>query len=369
MRRAAVLALGLALVAGAPAPAGDRLRAADLKLIGVLEPAKDLSIDGAPFGGVSGIDYDRSTGAWLMVSDDRSDKAPARFYTARLDYGAEGVRGLRLERVTSLRREDGSTFPGTAGGEGERADAEALRLDPLTGQIVWSSEGDPDRGFDPAVRRMDRRGAFLGRVPPPPGFGFDPGGRSGARPNKTIEGLSFSTDGRVLWMAMEAPLIQDGPVSTASAGGLARIAKLDRDGRVLAQYAYRLDPVQAASVGRSDNGISEILAADDDQLLVLERSGVEAATGRFAYHCRLYAVDVRDAQNVTGRASLDPGAVKPLAKRLLINFDRLAGAPTANLEAMAWGPPLADGARTLVLAADDNFRAEERGLFVVLRVR
>jgi len=300
-----------------------------LKLLASFEVPQGTAVDGAPFGGISGVDYDRRTGEWLMISDDRSDKAPARVFVGRLD-----AKGLTVTRQVPLRREDGSTFPSTAG-IGERADAEALRIDPLNGDLVWSTEGDAQRGFDPAVRRMDREGRARGAIPTP--FRFS----QGARPNLTLEGLSFSPDGRWLWLSMEAPLVQDGPVSTVAAGGLTRITKLDRQGKVTARYAYRLDPIQAAPAGRGDNGISEILALDDHRLLVLERSGVEDADGRFAYHCRLYVVDTREA-------------VRPLTKQLVLNFDRLAGVPTANLEAMAWGPSR-DGRRTLVLMSDDNF--------------
>jgi len=282
-----------------------------LKLLASFEVPQGTAVDGAPFGGISGIDYDRRTGEWLMISDDRSDKAG--FFVGRLD-----DKGLRLTRHVRLRLE-----------AGERPDAEALRIDPLNGDLVWSTEGDAQRGFDPAVRSMDREGAAKGTIPTP--FSF----KDGARPNLTLEGLSFSPDGRWLWVSMEAPRVQDGPVSTVAAGGVTRIAKLDRQGKTVAQYAYRLDPIQAAPARRGDNGISEILALDDHRLLVLERSGVEDAQGRFAYHCRLYVVDTREAV---------------LTKRLVVNFDRL-GVPTANLEAMAWGP----GRRTLVLMSDDNF--------------
>lgn len=298
-----------------------------LKLLASFEVPQGTAVDGAPFGGISGIDYDRRTGEWLMISDDRSGKAPARFFVGRLE-----AKGLRLNRQVPLRREDGSTFPGGPT-PGERADAEALRIDPLTNDLVWSTEGDAPRGFDPAVRRMARDGAAKGTIPTPPEFRF--GNGHGARPNLTFEGLAFSTDGRWLWLAMEAPLTEDGPVSSVAAGGVTRITKLDRQGRVAARYTYRLDPIQAATRKRSDNGISEILALDDHRLLVLERSGVEDDAGRFVYHCRLYVVDTREAV---------------LTKRLLANFDRL-GAPRANLEAMAWGP----GRRTLVLMSDDNF--------------
>lgn len=337
----------------------------DLRLVGALEVPKTLSVDGAPFGGISGVDYDRRTGEWLMISDDRSDKAPARSYVGRLDYDAHAVRGLKLERQVPLRREDGSTFP-SAKGVGERADAEALRLDPLTGDLVWSTEGDSPRGFDPAIRRMDRSGAFKGQIPTPPMFRFDPGKARGARVNMTFEGLGFSPDGRWLWLSMEAPLIQDGPVSSVAAGALTRITRLDRQGKVAAQYAYPLDPIQAAPAKRGDNGVSEILPIDDHRLLVLERSGVENAQGRFIFHCRLYVVDVRGAQDVATRESLQ--GARALTKRLLVNFDRLPGVATTNLEAMAWGPDIG-GARSLVILADDNFDADTPGEIIVFAAK
>ena len=340
--------------------------ALSLKLVGTLEVPKTLTVDGTPFGGISGVDYDQRSNEWLMISDDRSDKAPARFFVGRLDYDAHGVKGLQLTRQVSLRRDDGSTFPATASPVGERADGEALRIDPRSSDLVWATEGDSARGFDPAVRRMARDGTPKGAIPTPPAFRFDPAKTRGARPNLTFEGLSFSPDGRWLWLSMEAPLIQDGPVSSVAAGGVIRITRLDRSGHVAAQYAYRLDPIQAAPARRGDNGISEILALDGHQLLVLERSGVEDARGRFSYHCRLYIVDVRSGEDVANRASLSAAPARGLAKRLLVNFDRIPGA-AANLEAMAWGPLIA-GRRTLALFADDNFTAGEMQRVVVFAV-
>jgi len=341
-----------------------------LRLIGTYQAPKGLSVDGALFGGVSGIDYDPRSGAWLMISDDRSDKAPARFYVARLDYDKAAVRGLTLARAAPLRRDDGSTFSPTASTEGERADAEAIRLDPLTGTLIWSSEGDRQRGLDPTLRRMALDGQPQGTIPLPRGLRFDPSGASGARSNLTLEGLSFTPDGRALWVSMEGPLVQDGPVASVQAGAWVRLTRLDRLGGVRGQYAYRLDPIQAAPAAgrRADNGVSEVLAVDQHRLLVLERSGVETAEGRFIYHCRLYLVDTRGARTVP-EAGFIARPPRGLEKRLLINFDRLPGVGPSNLEAMAWGPPLAGGERTLVLASDDNFDPTTPGVILVFAVR
>jgi len=362
MRLVAALWLCLALVGPARA-------APQLSLIGTYEAPKGLSVDGALFGGVSGLDYDPRSGAWLMISDDRSDKAPARFYVARLDYDDKAVRGLTLTRAVPLRREDGSPFPAAGSTGGERADAEAIRLDPLTGTLIWSSEGDRQRGFDPTLRRMTLDGRTLGGIPLPRALRFDPSGASGARPNLTLEGLSFTPDGRSLWVSMESPLVQDGPLASVRAGAWVRLTRLDRLGGVRGQYAYRLDPIQAAPAAgkRADNGVSEILALDQHRLLVLERSGVETDEGRFAYHCRLYLVDTRGAQTVS-EAGFIAKPPRALEKQLLVNFDRLSGASPSNLEAMAWGPSLAGGERTLVLASDDNFDPATPGVILVFAV-
>lgn len=358
VRLAALAWLGLAL-------AGQLESAPRLDLIGAYEAPKDLSAAGAPFGGISGIDYDRQRGVWLMISDDRSDRAPARFHVGRLDYDAESIRGLTIERSTALRREDGSTFPSSQAEEGERVDAEAIRLDPLTSDLVWSSEGDFPHGHGPSLRRMTLEGAPMGGIPLPPAFAFDRSGLSGARPNLTVEGLTFAPDGRSLWVSMEAPLIQDGPVASVRTGAPVRLIRMDRQGVVLAEYAYQLDPIQAAPAAglRADNGLSEILAIDDHRLLMLERSGVETAKGQFVYHCRLYLVDTRRG------GTPSEASPRALEKQLLINFDRLQGVGPANLEAMAWGPSLASGERTLVLVSDDNFDPGSPTRILVFAVR
>lgn len=361
--RAARLAAALCLLTAAPAAAQAQ---PEIRLLG----ASDVRPPSEAFGGISGADYDRETGAWLLIADDRSDAAPARVYVARLGYDSQGVQGLRILRQIALRQANGSTYPASASPTGERIDAEALRIDPHSEEILFATEGDAPRDISPAIRRIDREGVWRGVLPTPIQFGFDPTGANGLRPNLNLEGLSVSPNGRFLWLATEAPLIQDGPVSTAVEGGLVRISRLDRRGRLRSQYAYRLDPIRKPGFGRSDNGLSEILALDARRLLVLERSGAEDSEGHFAFDCRLYLVDLRGAADVSRRHSLaDERIVRPLRKRLLVDFTRLAGVRQTNLEAMGWGAPLATGERALVLFSDNNFAPGELTQVVVLAVR
>ena len=61
-------------------------------------------------------------------------------------------------------------------------------------------------------------------------------------------------------------------------------------------------------------------------------------------------------------------------KRLLLDLAAVPGfteelAVMDNFEGMALGPPLADGGRTLILVADDNFSARQRTMFLLFRMR
>lgn len=312
-------------------------------------------------GGISGMDYDAARRQWILLSDDRSDHAPARAYLARIDVDAAGLHAVTVTAVVPLLTREGIVYPNARQG-GEVADPEALRIDPASGDWVWSSEGDPDRRLGPFVRVSDRAGRFVREWALPANLSFalaaDAGDR-GPRPNLTIEGLAFAPNGRSLWVAMEAPLLQDGPVPTTEAGGWARISHIDREGKVLGQYAYPLSPVPSAPTGgrmRADNGISEIAMTDAGTLLVIERSGREVGDDMmFRYTARLYEATAAQATDVQHHASLQGREPAPMSKRLVIDLSQAGLGSIDNIEAMAWGPQLPNGHQTLVLMSDDNF--------------
>ena len=337
-----------------------------VSLLKACETPKDIEFQGGGYGGISGIDYHPRSGRWAFISDDKSERGPSHVFLGRLDVRPGRPCGPKLERMIPLRREDGKTFPDRKAGT-EAADGESVRFDPWSSDLVWATEGDFDHGYPPAVRRMRIDGTPIERLVAPDALTFHGGGLIGARKNATVEGLGWSVGGRSMWLSMEWPLAQDGPIPSVKEGGLTRLTRLDRAGKVLAQYAYRVDPVQVASpVGVNDNGISEILTLDDRRLLVLERSAEKGRDGRYSYHIRLYVADVAKAQDVSKVESLAVTPVRPVDKRLLLNFDGL-GVRIDNLEAMAWGPRLRDGTRTLVLASDDNYDANQINQILVLR--
>ena len=350
-----------ALLAASPAATAERV-----SLLKACETPKDIVFQGGGYGGISGIDYDPRTRLWAFISDDKSEHGPSHFFLGKLDVRPGKACGPALTKMVPLRREDGQAFPDRKAGT-EAADGESIRFDPLNAELVWSTEGDFDHAHPAAIRRMKADGTPVERYGVPDALTFHDGGKTGARKNATTEGISWSADGRSLWVSMEQPLVQDGPIPSVAEGGLTRLSRLDRSGKLIAQYAYRIDPVQVASpVGVGDNGVSEILALDDHRLLVLERSGIKEADGRYSYHIRLYLADVAKAQDVAKAGSLLATPMKAVDKRLLLNFDTL-GIRIDNLEAMAWGPRQSDGARTLVLASDDNYDARQVNQILVLR--
>lgn len=350
-----------ALLLATPATAAPRVA-----LVKACETPKGIDFQGGGYGGISGIDYDPRTRLWALISDDKSEHGPSHFFLGRLDVRPDQPCGPELIKMVPLRREDGQTFPDRKAGT-EAADGESIRFDPLGADLVWSTEGDFDHGYPPAIRRIKVDGTPVARETAPDALAFHADGATGARKNATTEGISWSADGRSLWVSMEWPLVQDGPIPSVAQGGLTRLSRLDRSGRLVAQYAYRIDPVQEASpVGVGDNGVSEILTLDDHRLLVLERSGVKQADGRYSYHIRLYVADVAGAEDVSRLDSLRASPVRAVSKRLLLNFDSL-GIRIDNLEAMAWGPRQRDGARTLVLASDDNYDVKQINQILVLR--
>lgn len=329
---------------------------ATLRLIGVGEIARDGGPGGAPVDGVSGVDYDPRTRRWYLISDDRSEHAAARFWTANIDYELGRAPIATQLDVFALHLENGQTFPEPGHGI-EASDAESARVDPLSGELVWSSEGDARDGFGPAVRRMTAKGWPVARLNLPAMFRFDPEARSGPRSNLSIEGLTFTNRGRVLWFSMEAPLIQDGPVALRDAGATVRFTALDRrSGTLLHQYAYHLEPIGPAPPDRlADNGVSEILAVDASHFLVIERSGVQQDDKEFRFRPRLYCASTRHATAVGGLASLRDAPVQPMAKRLLFDFTAIAMPRIDNVEGMTWGPSLANGHRSLLFVTDNDF--------------
>ncbi|MDR7302037.1 esterase-like activity of phytase family protein [Haloactinomyces albus] len=338
-----------------------------VRLLGATALPHGLRYDGTTVGGLSGIDYDPRSGNWVLISDDRSRKQPARFYTADIDMGAGDI-GIELTDTVPLRRPDGTVYPPS--GTGGSVDPEAIRFDPRSQDLWWSSEGErAEHRRDPAILRTERDGSFAGRLPLASNLRMRE--HTGPRRNETLEGLTFAAGGSLVVGSMEGPLIQDGAAPTAEHGALGRITVQNRSGQVLSQYAYPMDPVFASPPkgGSANNGVSEILAVNRGnpfRYLVLERSYVSGVGNSI----RIHRIDTRGADDVRAVDSLRGTEVQPVRKELLVDLSEFEGLSTIdNIEGMTWGPRLPSGERTLVLVSDDNFSASQTTQIIALAVR
>jgi hypothetical protein len=367
LRSLPIAALSFALAF--PAAAQSTAEIGGLRFIGAVTVPNDQTVDGTLVGGLSGIDYDPATDLWYLISDDKSDKNPARFYIAKLSFEKAHLASVEIEHAVTLLQDTGQPYPNATTG-GDVPDPESIRRDPESGNLWWTSEGDRKLGASPFLRASTPDGKAADWFITPEIFRMDETQEIGPRHNNAFEGLSFAPDGKSVWLAMESALYQDGPLATPSAGTITRLTRLDRDGNVLAQYAYPLDQIQAVPTGKNgDNGVSEILALDDRRALVLERSGVEGADGIWKTYIRIYAIDTTGASDIAAVPSLANANYIPVTKHLVIDLAKTAEVGRVdNIEGMSWGPTLADGKRSLVLVSDNNFNPAQITQFLAFEV-
>ena len=241
------------------------------------------------------------------------------------------------------------------------ADPESVRFGPVTGNLVWLSEGGrtltstPTRNINPFVREIRPDGMHVREYTLPAMFQLS-ATDVGPRGNLVFEGLTFTPDKSRAVVITKGPLFQDGALPTPSTGAVSRITVSDRaSGVANAQYAYPIERVQATPVPADQftvNGPTEILAVTDTRFQVLERSFSVGVTGN---QVRLYEIDISKASNVLGIAALAGASYTPVTKRLALDFETLKTqlCGIANLEGMTFGPRLVNG-RQLLVVADDN---------------
>lgn len=359
-------------------------RVGSLKLIGQQVMPRRGEFQGTVVGGLSGIDYDAVNDRYVLVSDDRTatDSAqPPRMYTARLDFDAQRFTSVRMLSTFSMKQPDGATYPKVP--DLLTPDPEAVRLDPVSGNYLWTSEGErtpatattAQRLIDPFIREITADGAHVREYALPAMFRMSAAER-GPRSNLVFEGLTVTPDRTRTVVLAEGPRYEDGPAPTPTAGAVSRITVFDRaTGTAQAQYAYPVERVQAEPVPAGQfavSGATEILAITDTRFLVLERSFSVGVVGN---QVRLYEIDVSRATDVSNTPALAGAGYAPVTKRLVLDFETLKASlgGIANLEGMTFGPRLSNGHDSLVVVADDNFPTADsptdRNQFLVFDVQ
>lgn len=355
--RAVVLVVGVLLTAAA-SPGQPALR-----FIGEVVLPTGIRFAATEVGGLSGIDYDRDSDTFLVISDDRSRRGPARFYRIAIDLadGRLDDGDLRLVAVTALLGPDGEAYgPGAV-------DPEAIRQHPSGRYLYWASEGDPRSGLGPQLVESDADGRHV-RLFALPVY-YEPGDDAGVRQNRAFESLALAPHGERLWVALENALRQDGPRADLERGSPVRVLQFDRvTGRPLAETVYLTEPVPHDSLPllrAPTNGLVELLAIDDGRLLAMER----AFAAGYGVTVRLFETRLDGADDVLGRPGLESAVdLRMMPKRLLLDLGDI-GVQLDNLEGMTWGPTLPNGARSLILVSDNNFNGSQFTQFLAFEWR
>ncbi|MEG3958167.1 esterase-like activity of phytase family protein [Microcoleus sp. herbarium2] len=305
---------------------------------------------GTEIGGLSGISYDAEKQVYYAISDDRSSKSPARFYTLKINLqsGKLEKEQINFTGVTTLLDENGKAFP-------------ELSLDPegiaFTGNSVFvSSEGDVDRQINPFIKEFSLDGKLLKTLAIPELFLPDDKGTKGIRNNLSFESLTLTPERKYLFTATENALVQDGAVASLETGSPCRILRYDAvSGNPEASFLYITEPLPAGAnpVGKlTSNGLVDLLAIDDNRLLSLERA-FSLETG---VTVKLFEISLEKGDRIEALESLKSrlSEVSPAQKRLLLDLETLK-IPLDNIEGLTFGPALADASRGLILVSDNNF--------------
>jgi hypothetical protein len=315
----------------------------------------DLADRKVPLGGLSGLSFETACGLFYAVADDRGDLAPPRVYVLALK--GDEWRPRSIEVVT-LRDRSGQPFDRGV------LDAEGVALAP-DGRLWVSTEGITHLNVPPRILGFRLDGTLIDELEVP--AHYRQGDGTGGRSNHGFEGLTIAPGGSTIIAAVEAPLIQDGPIADLDRGATTRLVIFDvAAGRAVAERAYRVEPVPDRPVPETayrSTGVSEILALDEHRILVMERS-FSAGVGN---RVRLFLADLGTGDDVTGFESLPPDVVT--VEKLLVADLADLGVDPDNLEGMTFGPPTPDGRPTLVLIADNNFQPSvQRNQLLVLAV-
>ncbi|PZU96416.1 MAG: endonuclease/exonuclease/phosphatase [Pseudanabaena sp.] len=334
------------------------------------------SFENTPVGGLSGLAYDRFENVFYAVSDDRSEFAPARFYTLKLKFDPERPQLDEVEviGVDILKDKNGNTYP-----QGE-VDPEGIAL---TGDrtVLIASEGVTSRQIAPFIDEFDLlTGKRLRSLPIPSRYLFESDQKSsrigkteikpepqGVRDNLGFESLTVVRDSqgdpyRVFAITEEA-LSQDtqADVQQPSESRFLHYLVGNISPLIIAEHRY---PVEAIAPPVNQRGVNEIIAIDrGGHFLTLERSN-----GENGLSAKIWQIFTGDANDTSAIKSFRTAPnVRSIRKKLVLDLADL-GIKLDNLEGMAIGPKLADGSQSLILVSDDNFSNNQFTQFLLFRL-
>ncbi|GAB4304512.1 MAG: esterase-like activity of phytase family protein [Oscillatoriaceae cyanobacterium] len=360
-RQIALILCGLLLVTAlSNAALGRKItNISSLEFLGVTSLPHGFLFDNTEVGGLSGITYHARANLYYIISDDRSQKAPARFYTLAIDTPNFTV---NPQQVKFILNENGKPFPPNT------IDPESIAITP-DGTILIASEGDITTNSPPFIAAFSPDGKWQKSLPIP--TKFLPSPTSGIRNNLSFESLTITPNGEFLFTATENAILQDGATADIRRGSPCRMIKYHlASGNPTAEFLYITEPVAAPphpANGFQTNGLVELLAIDETRILSLERSFSENVGNTI----RIFEISLSNATDISDIYSLntaDATAIKPVTKRLIFNSQNQGFQPD-NIEGFTFGAPNSSGQNILILISDNNFSSQQTTQVVFLAIK
>ncbi|AFZ02267.1 esterase-like activity of phytase family protein [Calothrix sp. PCC 6303] len=316
-------------------------------------------------GGLSGITYDASNQVYYAISDDRGDKAPARFYTLKIDLSKGKLQqgGVVPVGVTLLLDAQGKNFASTT------TDTEGIALT-QKGDIYVSSEGDVGKSINPFIKEFTlASGKEVKTLPVPEKF-LPTSSKRGIRNNLGFESLTVTPDHQFLYTATENALVQDGSEAKPNTSSPCRILQYNlATNQAEKEFLYPTEaaPATIKIINKYANGLPDLVALDNQgNLLSLER----AFTG-FGFSVKLFKVSLEgatDIRNIDSLLATDIANIQPVRKQLLLDLGK-ENVLLDNIEGLTLGSQLADGQPSLILISDNNFNKLQRTQILALRLK
>jgi hypothetical protein len=179
------------------------------------------------------------------------------------------------------------------------------------------------------------------------------------RSNLSLESLTISADGNVMWTANEEALTVDGDVASFGKSTIVRLNKFVRSGDSWTdggQFAYETRPGREHNLFTTEyaSGVSDLCVLPDGQLLVLERS----FGGRVvpSFDNEIFLIDTSLATDVSGFGGLIGASYTSVTKTSLwsMDFDT-----SDNFEGLTLGQQLSADTWSLLMVSDGDSVPDE----------
>jgi hypothetical protein len=332
--------------------------------IGQQSIPNDAPIAGTPattLNGLSGITYAGNDTYYVINDNAPTGNAKFHTFTIKIQGTAPAIQILPVS-TTYLTTATGAAISAQA------LDNEGVAMT-RDGKLWISSEGYITRNpvVNPTINQFSvKTGQQLGTLPIDAKFKatFDTNGNqlTGIQSNRGFEGLTITPDNRYLTAMTESALITDGTqkflkntLTNPSEFRRSRVLRYDLNTPTPTsqEFLYNAETIPVNIFAPGMTAVSEILALDStgDRYLALERTYVQSSPSVFS--ARLYEFDLKGATDIRAKNAGSSGII-PAQKQLVFDFASLK-TKMPNLEAMTWGPVLANGQRSLILMSDNNY--------------